>query len=160
MTLEVEVDPELDLVLERVVGVRPELIWRAWTEPEHLKQWFTPRPWETVACEIDLRPGGVFSTTMRSPEGETMPASSGCYLEVVPQRKLVFTDALGPGFRPKGTGFMTATILLEPEGEGTRYIAIALHSDAEGKQKHEEMGFLDGWGTALDQLVALAGTWA
>lgn len=106
-----EIDPELDLVLERIVDVRPELLWKAWTEPEHLKQWFTPKPWETIECEIDLRPGGIFSTTMRSPEGEVMPANPGCYLETLEHRKLVFTDSLGPGFRPKSNPFMTAMIL-------------------------------------------------
>lgn len=151
-----EINPELDLVLERVVDVRPALVWKAWTEPEHLKQWFTPKPWTTVDCRIDLRPGGIFSTTMRSPEGETMPASAGCYLEIVENRKLVFTDALGPGYRPRREPFMTATILLEPEGDGTRYTAIAMHADPEAKKKHEEMGFFDGWGSALDQLVELS----
>lgn len=154
-----EINPILDLVLERVVDVRPELVWKAWTQPEHLKKWFTPKPWETVECEIDLRPGGIFSTTMRSPEGEVMPADPGCYLEVVENRKLVFTDALGPGFRPKTEAFMTAVILLEPEGAGTRYTAIAMHVDPDGKTKHEEMGFLNGWSTALDQLVELATSW-
>lgn len=155
-----ELDPELDLVLERVVDVRPELVWRAWTEPEHLVRWFTPKPWETVACEIDLRPGGIFSTTMRSPDGETMPTEAGCYLEVVENEKLVFTDALAPAYRPKASGFMTATILLQPEGTGTRYTAIAQHADPDAKKRHEDMGFLSGWGTALDQLVELARTWA
>jgi hypothetical protein len=63
-------DPELDLVLERVVDVPPELIWKAWTQPEHLKQWFVPRPWTITECEIDLRPGGVFRMVMRPPDGE------------------------------------------------------------------------------------------
>lgn len=159
MTDWTRIDPELDLVLEREVDVPPELVWRAWTEPEHLKQWFTPRPWETIECEIDLRPGGVFSTTMRSPEGEVMPSSPGCYLEVIEHRRLVFTDGLGPGYRPKGSGFMTAAILLEPTASGTRYTAIAKHANAEGMKQHEDMGFLQGWGTALDQLVELAKTW-
>lgn len=154
-----EINPELDLVLERVVDVRPELVWRAWTEPEHLIQWFTPKPWETIACEIDLRPGGIFSTTMRSPEGEVMPADPGCYLEVVEHRKLVFTDSLGPGFRPKGRPFMTAIIILVPVDAGTRYTAIAMHASPEARKAHEEMGFLDGWGRALDQLVDLVKTW-
>lgn len=153
------IDPQLDLVLERVVDVRPELVWRAWTVPEHLKRWFTPKPWETIDCEIDLRPGGIFSTTMRSPEGEVQPAQPGCYLEVVENRKLVFTDALAPGYRPKGQGFMTATILLEREGSGTRYTAIAMHADPKARREHEEMGFHLGWATALDQLVELAREW-
>lgn len=154
-----DTDPELDLILERVVDVPPELVWKAWTDPEHLKKWFTPKPWQTVDCEIDLRPGGIFSTTMRSPDGETMPADPGCYLEVVENRKLVFTDALGPGYRPKNEAFMTAILLLEPEGTGTRYTAIAMHSDPEGRKKHEEMGFFSGWSAALDQLVELVKSW-
>lgn len=160
MTDRPDIDPELDLVLERVVDVRPELVWRAWTEPEHLVKWFTPAPWETVDCEIDLRPGGIFRTTMRSPEGQVMAHAPGCYLEVEENRKLVFTDALGPGYRPKAEPFMTATILLEPAGSGTRYTAIAKHADPDAKRRHEEMGFADGWATALDQLVALAKEWA
>ena len=150
------IDPALDLVLERVVPVRPELVWRAWTEPEHLVRWFTPAPWKTIACEIDLRPGGRFITTMQSPEGEAQPPSAGCYLEVVPHRRLVFTDALGPGYRPAREPFFTATILLEPEGAGTRYTAIAMHVDEAKRKSHEAMGFHQGWGTALDQLVAVA----
>lgn len=158
MSVMPEINPKLDLVLERVVDVKPELVWRAWTEPEHVMKWFTPKPWETIECEIDLRPGGLFRTTMRSPEGEVMPASNGCFLEVVPNRRLVFTDALGPGYRPNPSSFMTAYVLIEPEGSGTKYTAIAVHSSEEQRKQHEEMGFHDGWGTALDQLVAYAKT--
>lgn len=152
------VDPKLDLVLERVVDVPRELVWRAWTMPEHLMKWFTPAPWKTVECDIDLRPGGAFRTVMQSPEGEKFP-NVGCYLEVVPNEKLVWTDALLPGYRPAarapGELLMTAVVLLEPHGAGTRYTAIALHRDQAGRKKHEEMGFHEGWGAALDQLVAL-----
>jgi uncharacterized protein YndB with AHSA1/START domain len=151
--------PELDLVLQRIVEVPPELVWMAWTQPEHLKPWFTPAPWTTVDCEIDLRPGGIFRTTMRSPEGEDFP-NVGCYLEVVPNRRLVWTDVLEPGFRPSRVEpgpncpfQFTATILLESAGRGTRYTAIAQHRDAASRVRHEEMGFHDGWGTALEQLV-------
>lgn len=151
-------DPKLDLVLERVVDVKPELIWRAWTEPRHLMKWFTPKPWETIACEIDLRPGGLFSSTMRSPQGEVMPRNDGCILEVVPHRRLVFTDALGPGYRPNPGSFMTAFVLLEPHGSGTKYTAIAKHADEEKRKQHEDMGFHSGWGAALDQLVTYAKT--
>lgn len=152
-------NPNLDLVLERTVDVAPELVWQAWTQPEHLKQWFCPRPWSVAECDIDLRPGGRFRTVMRSPEGELMEAGDGCYLEVVEHRRLVWTSALGPNYRPLGNatreGFQfTAFILIEPAGNGgTRYTAIAVHTDEAGKQRHEEMGFADGWGTALDQLV-------
>jgi len=150
-------DPSLDLVLERIVDVPPELVWAAWTKPEHIKKWFTPVPWKTVDCEIDLRPGGIFRTVMRSPEGEDHP-NVGCYLEVIENEKLVWTIALAPGYRPsKGHAevpFFTAVIALEPQGKGTKYTAIAIHKDEADRKKHEEMGFHDGWGKALDQLVA------
>ncbi len=146
-------DPERDLVLERVVDVPPELVWKAWTRPEHLKEWFVPRPWSIAEVEIDLRPGGVFRVAMRNPEGEVMPSSPGCYLEVVENRRLVWTDALGPGYRPSAEPFFTAVVTMEPEGSGTRYVARAIHGDPEARAKHEEMGFYDGWGTVLDQMV-------
>lgn len=147
-------DTQLDLVLTRVVDVPRALVWKAWTTPELLMQWFTPKPWETVACEIDLRPGGAFNTTMRSPDGTDFP-NSGCYLEVVEGERLVFTDALTAGYRPSGKGFMTGTITLEEVAGGTRYTALVKHKDTADRDRHEAMGFMDGWGTALDQLVAL-----
>jgi uncharacterized protein YndB with AHSA1/START domain len=146
-------DPKLDLVLERVVDVPRELVWAAWTQPEHIVKWFTPAPWSTTHCELDLRPGGMFKTTMRSPEGEEFP-NVGCFLEVVPNERLVWTDALLPGYRPAPEPFMTAIVTLEPHPKGTRYVAIAIHGNEETRKRHEEMGFREGWGKALDQLVA------
>ena len=154
-TFLIKPDPKLDLVLERVVDVPVDLVWLVWTEPAHLMKWFTPKPWKTVDCEIDLRPGGIFRTTMQSPEGQQFP-NIGCYLDVVPKQRLVFTDALLPGFRPKAEAFMTAIVEMKPEGKGTRYIATALHQNEADRLKHEQMGFHTGWGTALDQLVAHA----
>jgi uncharacterized protein YndB with AHSA1/START domain len=148
-------DPKLDLVLERDIDVPPELVWAAWTQPEHLRHWFTPAPWTVASCEIDLRPGGIFHTVMRSPEGEEHP-NTGCYLEVVPHERLVWTDALLPGYRPSAQPFLTAILTLEARGQGTRYRAVALHRDPAERQRHEEMGFHAGWGKALEQLVAYA----
>ena len=152
------VDPKLDLVLERVVDVPPELVWKAWTTPEHIVKWFTPRPWTTPECEIDLRPGGKFRTKMRGPNGEEFD-NMGCFLEVVAPRRLVWTSALLPGFRPspgRATGPdvpFTAILTFAPHGAGTRYIAHAMHKDEPGRKVHEDMGFHHGWGLALDQLV-------
>ena len=149
-------DPDLDLVLEREVDVPPQLVWAAWTEPEQVKRWFAPAPYTTIECEIDLRPGGRFRTVMRSPEGEEF-GGDGCYLEVVENRRLVWTSVLGPEFRPSVTEDLafTAIISLEPTSAGTRYTAVAMHGDAAGSTRHAEMGFHEGWGAALDQLVAL-----
>lgn len=151
-------NPELDLILERTVDVAPELVWKAWTTPELLVQWFAPKPWSTTSWEIDLQPGGKFDTTMRSPEGDEYP-SSGCILVVEEGSRLVFTSGLGPGFRPQiaEDGFpFTAIISIEPDGSGTKYTATGIHADASSRKSHEDMGFAEGWGMALDQLVEVA----
>ncbi len=151
---EIEIDPNLDLVLEREIEVSPEAVWSAWTEPAKIVKWFTPAPWKTVSAELDLRPGGFLRFVMESPEGDQFP-NEGCYLEVVPNRKLVWTDTMTQGYRPSSEPFFTAILLLEPIAGGTRYVAIARHGSVETLKKHEEMGFHSGWGAALDQMVAL-----
>jgi uncharacterized protein YndB with AHSA1/START domain len=152
-------DPTRDLLIERDVPVPPEALWRGWTEPDLLKRWFCPLPWRVTEARIDLRPGGVFFTRMAGPEGEAGdcgPATEGCYLVVEANRRLVWTDALGPGFRPNPEPFMTAEIRFErsPAG-GTHYRAVARHATAEACRRHADMGFAAGWNAALDQLVAL-----
>jgi uncharacterized protein YndB with AHSA1/START domain len=154
-------DPRLDLHFERIVDISPELIWAAWTTEEHILSWFTPVPWRTVECEIDLRPGGIFRTVMQSPEGEKFPGM-GCYLEIIPNETLVWTNALEPGYRPASqksvlpcdSFFFTAVISLKPHAKGTHYSALVIHRDEEGRNKHDDLGFHEGWGKALDQLVA------
>jgi uncharacterized protein YndB with AHSA1/START domain len=152
-SLVLQPDPRLDLVLERIIDVPRDLVWAAWTKPEHVCKWFTPAPWTVTDCEIDLRPGGIFRTVMRSPEGQEFP-NVGCYLEIIPNERLVWTDALLPGYRPSEHPFFTAVVTLEPRGSGTHYTALAIHRDEAGRKRHEEMGFHDGWGKALHQLVA------
>lgn len=151
------VDAELDLLLERRIAAAPALVWRCWTEPELLMQWFTPRPVETIEAAIDPVPGGRFYTRMRLPDGQEM-GSEGCILLAEPARRLVFTDALSGGWRPNAQPFMTAILTIAPDGTGTAYTALVRHHDQAAKQKHEEMGFFDGWGTATEQLAALAAT--
>ena len=152
-------DPDRDLILERVVDVPRHLVWAAWTQPEYLKKWFCPLPWKTTDCRIDLQPGGTFQTTMQGPEGPGF-TNTGCFLQVVDQELLVWTGALGPGFRPLAKDaaaahpfLMTAIIALEDVEAGTKYTALVRHGDADARQAHEQMGFHAGWGKALEQLV-------
>jgi uncharacterized protein YndB with AHSA1/START domain len=153
------IDPNLDIVLEREVDVPPHLVWAAWTTPEHIKKWFTPKPFETIECEMDPRPGGIFRVVMQSPDGEVMDQGAGCILEAIENERLTWTGALGPGFRPTGSEFpFSAIISMEPSGKGTKYRAIAVHGSPELKQQHEAMGFQEGWGASLDQLVELVKT--
>lgn len=156
-----EPDPTLDLVLERYVAVPVAKVWAAWTEPALIRQWFTPAPWKTVDCKVDLRPGGQFYTLMRGPNGEEH-AGDGCYLEVAAPHRLVWTSALGPGYRPNAAQHInlafTAMLSFQAKGGGTVYTARAVHGTAEAAKAHSDMGFLNGWGAALDQLVALMST--
>lgn len=145
-----------DLLLTRVLDAPRALVWKAWTDPEHLKKWFAPLPWTTPVCEMDLRPGGRFRTVMRGPDG-TEHDGEGAFLEVVENERLVWTDALAGGYRPNAAPFMTAILTFEErEDGGTTYTALVLHKDAADRAKHEEMGFFEGWGTATDQLAAVA----
>jgi uncharacterized protein YndB with AHSA1/START domain len=159
-----QINPELDLVLERVIDVPCELVWKAWTTPELLMPWFCPLPWKTVECEIDLRIGGNFYTVFQTPEGQRFP-NTGCYLELVKNEKLTWTNALEPGFRPVklpeaspghecAEFLMTATIMLAPHANGTKYTALVQHANVEARIAHAKMGFHEGWGTCADQLVA------
>lgn len=160
------IDPQLDLYFERQIDIAPAAVWRAWTQPERLMRWFCPRPWQVVDCKIDLRAGGIFSTIMQSPEGERMPAMVGSYLLVEPVSRLVWTNALGPDFRPLPAApakapegppnFMfVADLRFEARGSGSHYRACVRHADAASRERHAAMGFEQGWGIALDQLLEL-----
>jgi hypothetical protein len=95
---------------------------------------------------------------MRGPEGQEF-SGNGCFLEIVEGEKLVWTAAMGPGYRPHPAGSspfpFTAVITLESDGDQTRYCAIVIHPDEEACKKHAEMGFYGGWGSALTQLEEL-----
>ena len=147
-----------ELVLNRLLDAPADKLFRCWTTPELLKQWFAPKPYTTPIAELDVRPGGASNIVMKSPEGQEIPCP-GSYLEVVTNRKLVFSDAFTGNWVPKeGAPFMVATITFEPEDNKTRYIAIVRHWSDTDKKKHEEMGFHKGWGQCAEQLEALART--
>jgi len=143
-----------ELTLTRLIDVPREKLFRAWTDPELIPLWFCPPPWGVSRAEVDLRPGGSSLIVMRGPEGEEMPNSS-VYLEVIPNKKLVFTDAFTRAWEPSEKPFMTGILTFEEEDGKTRYTAVVRHWTAEDKAQHEAMGFHEGWGIATDQLEVL-----
>jgi len=144
-----------ELVLHRVIEAPREKIFQAWTNPELLKQWFAPLPWTTPVVELDVRPGGGNYFVMRGPDGNEFP-NRGVYLEIVPNEKIVFTDAYTKAWEPSAKPFMTVTVTLEDLGGGkTNYTARVMHWTAEDRESHEKMGFHKGWGQCADQLTAL-----
>ena len=144
-----------ELSISRVIAAPRAIVWRCWTEPELIKQWFTPRPWTTPVVEIDLRAGGASYMLFRGPNGEEFP-NRGVYLEVVPQQRLVFTDAYVEAWVPSAEPFMTAIASFADEDGGTRYEARVRHWSEAAMRRHEEMGFHTGWGQATDQLAEVA----
>lgn len=143
-----------ELVLTRLIDAPPMMVFRAWTEPELMKKWFTPRPWTTPVVETDVRPGGSSYVLMRGPDGIEHP-NHGVYLEVEPGRKLVFTDAYVRAWEPSAKPFFTGILTFEEENGKTRYTARARHWTAEDRETHEKMGFHDGWAKATDQMEAM-----
>jgi uncharacterized protein YndB with AHSA1/START domain len=146
------------LTLNRIIDAPREKVYQCWTTPELMKRWFTPAPWKTVEVEVDLRPGGRSLIVMEDPEGNKYP-NEGVYLEVIPNEKIVTTDALTTGWKPSGKAFMVAEITFEDAGNNqTNYTATARHWSEEDRKGHEEMGFHDGWGQAAQQLENVAKT--
>ncbi len=144
-----------ELMLTRILNAPREKVYQAWTDPEILKQWFAPQPWSTSAAQLDVRPGGASLIVMRSPEGNEFP-NRGVYLEVVPNERLVFTDAYTTAWEPAEKPFMTAVLTFEDAGDGkTRYTARVRHWTVVDREAHEQMGFHTGWGQCAAQLDAL-----
>ena len=144
-----------ELVLDRLIDAPVANVYRCWTEPALIMQWFAPKPWTTPHAQVDVRPGGSSLITMADPEGNQFP-NAGVYLDVVPNEKLVFTDAFTKAWEPSDQPFFTCELTFADEGGKTRYIARAKHWSAETRKQHEERGFHQGWGQCADQLEALA----
>lgn len=144
-----------ELVIDRFVDAPRAQVWRCWTDPEQMVKWFTPAPWKTKSASIDVRAGGSSMVVMESPEGEEFP-NPGIYLEVIPGEKLVFTDAYTEAWAPSEKPFMTAILTFADEGNGTRYRAVVRHWSVVDRQRHEDMGFYEGWSKATEQLEATA----
>jgi uncharacterized protein YndB with AHSA1/START domain len=157
------VNDEFDLHLERVLDAPRDLVWKAWTDPEHIKRWWSPRPYQTPECEIELRPGGKFFTRMTGPDGFDY-SGTACVLEVVPGERIVWSSTMKGGYRPNEftddgcNGFpFTAIHTFEDAGGGkTRYTATVLHANAKDRDAHAAMGFEGGWGTCAEQMAEVA----
>lgn len=149
--------PKYELVLDRLLDAPREKLYRCWTEPELMKPWFCPQPWSVSHVEIDVRPGGSNLIVMNGPNGEVVP-NRGVYLEVVPNEKLVFTDAFTSAWVPSEKPFMVAELTFADEGGKTRYRAVARHWSEEDMKTHQAMGFEEGWGIVATQIEAFART--
>lgn len=150
-----KIDPDRDIVIDRFLKAPPALVWRCWSEPELFCQWYLPRPWQVSEAVMDMRAGGRFFMAASGPDGRRI-TNEGSFLEVVPKRKLVFTDLFGEDFAPLetpdtefGPNF-TAILTFAPEANGTR------HRSAGDAAANREGGFMEGWEVINTQLEKLA----
>lgn len=145
-----------DLVISRLLRAPRAALWQAWADPQLLKQWWCPRPWTTEVLAFDLRAGGAFHTFMSGPDGASSD-NAGSFVEVLAQERIVFTSLLTAGWRPATPWLpFTAVITMADEGNGTRYTATVMHPDQASSDRHEKMGFHEGWNICIDQLDAFA----
>ena len=148
-------DPKRDFAIERFIDAPVRLVWEALTRPEHLKEWYMPKPWGRVArAEMDVRPGGIFSIDIAMGDGQAAP-NLGCFLDVGPMERLVWTSMLFPGYRPAVFDDIpiTAVVTMESVGTGTRYVFTALHRSEADLENNMASGFYQGTGIAVDQFV-------
>jgi uncharacterized protein YndB with AHSA1/START domain len=144
-----------DLVLVREFDASPEKLYRAWTEPGLITQWFTLGTWRAANAELNVRPGGTSLVTMRGPDGAEFP-NRDVYLEVVPNKRLVLTDAYTSAWVPSEQPFMTVTLTFDQlPGGRTRYTARVSHWTVADRERHEEMGFHQNWPTMTEHLAAM-----
>jgi uncharacterized protein YndB with AHSA1/START domain len=135
-----------ELVITRTFDAPRELVWKAFAELEHARQWWGPRGFTVPVLELDSRPGGAWRAVMRSPDGEDYP-QSGVYREIVPPERLVFTfiwDNEGPDRE------MLCTFTFAERGKKTEMtFRKGPFKSAEGKKGEEE-----GWNECFDRLAA------
>lgn len=142
----------LELSVTRYIDASPQAVWSVMTG--RLPEWWCPLPWRAELNAVDWHAGGRFETSMYGPEGEQI-TNRGLFLEVVPNQRLVFTDAINGEFEPQQP-FMIGIMEINAEADGTRYTASARHWSREAMQQHEQMGFTEGWSAVAAQLAALA----
>lgn len=145
-----------ELTIARLIKASPSTVWDAWSDPAKLALWWIPAPIECRVDKLDLKPGGGFVTRMREGDGDFQPHVDGCFLAAIPEKELVFTTVMTEGWQPVDPWLaITAILTFEAKDGGTLYAARVLHKTPEDSAKHKEMGFYEGWGTAIGQLADL-----
>jgi uncharacterized protein YndB with AHSA1/START domain len=140
---------EREVVITRVFDAPARLLFEAFSTPEHLLKWFGPEGWPLTMCELDFRVGGRFRFAMTGPSGVQDPPFGGEYLEIVPNRKIVFDD----GYELPGAERMVITVTFD-EKDGTTTLTVhTLFASVAMKNEHIGAGYLDGWGSSLGFLA-------
>jgi len=134
------------LSLNRTLSAPIKLVWEAWTQPEHIAQWWGPKGMDTKVIEHDFRVGGEWKYVMLMPDGNEF-TSEGVYSEIV-ELERIFSSA---NFKPMTEG-VEIQALFEESGDKTNFTFNVVHPTEEYCKQQEEMGFMNGWGSVFDRL--------
>ena len=140
------------LTLKKVFNVPVKLVWEAWTNPEHVVQWWAPAGMKITVMVHDFKVGGKWKYSMPMPDGN-MFISEGTYLEIEPYKRIVTTA----DFKPMTQG-VEMHVEFEEDGEKTIFTFSVVHATEEYCKQQEKMGFYNGWGSALNRLESLLKT--
>jgi uncharacterized protein YndB with AHSA1/START domain len=152
------VNPDLDLVVQRIIRAPRATVWAAWTEPSRFEQWWLPAPTLCRVDRLEAHPGGALVTRMSDDGVDYVPHVDATFLVVDHLERIVFTNAIDSEWRPAPPApvLMTAEVVLSDHPDGTDYRVVVRHGDPASRARHEELGFFDGWGTVTKQLAAVA----
>ena len=150
------------MVVTRIFDAPRELVWKAWTDPKYVMQWWGPKGFTSPFCKIDFRVGGKFHCCMKSPEGQEF-WNAGEYHEIVPYEKIVssmyFADADGNRVEPEQLGIQHEhiegaldTVLFEDLGNGQTKLTFIGNEPAEDATNS---GQLEGWNQILEKMAAV-----
>ena len=141
-----------EVTITRVFDAPPRLLFQAYSRPDYVKQWFGPKGWPLSKCEMDFRVGGRFNFQMTGPDGQLGPPFGGEYLEIVPDKKIVYDN----GFEGPGEPRMVVTVLYDEMADGKTTLTIhTLFDTVEMRNFHVGHGYEAGTQSGLDQLEEL-----
>ncbi|WP_394973855.1 SRPBCC domain-containing protein [uncultured Croceitalea sp.] len=140
------------LTIEKTFNAPIKLVWDAWTQSEHILKWWAPNGMDIKVIEHNFEVGGKWKYSMSMPDGNEF-ISEGIYKEIVELKKII-TSA---DFKPM-TQDVEMQTYFEADGQKTKFTFSVIHATPEYCKQQEEMGFYNGWGSALDRLEMILDT--
>ena len=144
---------ERTVTITRVFGASRDLVWRAWTDPKHMAQWFGPRMFTSSVSELDVRVGGNLRIVMHGPDGNDYPMK-GVFREVKAPERLVFTNI---ALDKNGNHLLEGetTVVLEAQGDRTK-LTLTTHAKGLVPAAPQMLaGMQTGWSQSLDKMAEM-----
>jgi uncharacterized protein YndB with AHSA1/START domain len=142
---------ERSVIITRSFDAPAHVVFEACSWPEHVKRWFGPKGWPLTLCEMDFRVGGRYRFAMTGPDGVQNPPFSGTYLEIVPNRRIVYDNR----FELPGAETMVMRFDFTEQDGRTLLTMHTLFASLAMKATHVGAGFVQGTGSGLSQLEEL-----